>query len=339
MKKIIFTSIFWLLVSLLFAQTKNETELRVTLRDGSSFAGKTAMGNVTLITNYGKLEIPLQNVSSLDLGITPDKSNETRIINLIKQLGNSDENMRKSAYDELVKMEIRAIPVMSNFIYSEKYQPTEFTDYTPESALSELKSTHNIDDNFSDKDVITIDYQYTMGGVYDFKKLDLKTEYGLLSLPKEKIKHIDVLYVPSSGENSDKTFILLASKHISGNNNGGWLKTGIMLKQGQKFSITASGEITLASLSNNKYHPDGSTGTSTSTTTDTYEGDYNYGSTSAYPTYGNVVYKIGESGTMLKAGAKFNGSASAGGLLYLSMYETVYNASNTGSYTVKVLLK
>ncbi|MBI3502458.1 MAG: hypothetical protein HY063_11765 [Bacteroidetes bacterium] len=337
MKKIIGVIICLLFIGVI-TYSQNQTEVRLSLRDGSSFSGKTTMGNVTLITDYGKLEIPLQNVTSLDLGIPSDKSNESKIINLIKQMGNSDENMRKSAYEELTKMTVGAIQVISDFIYSEKYQPAEFTDYTPESALSELKSIYGIDESVSDKDVITIDGQYTMGGRYDLKKIDLKTEFGMLSIPKEKIKHVDVLYTPT-GDGSDKNFILLGSKHISANSNGGWLKTGIMLKQGQKITITASGEISFASLSNNKYKPDGKVaGSTTSTTTDYDYGEGDYGG-SAYPTYGNVVYKIGETGTVLKAGAKFNGTVQSSGMLFLSVYETVYNASNTGSYSVKVLLK
>ena len=169
--------------------------MRVLLRDGSSFSGKTVMGNVSLVTSYGKLDIPLLSVTALDLGITPDRSNETKIRNLIKQLGNSSADMRKSAYEELTKMSIGSIQVINDFIYSDKYVAAEYTDYTPEGALSELKSSLNVDESVSDKDVITIDGQYTMGGIYDFKKIDLKTDYGTLSLPKEKIKHIDVLYL------------------------------------------------------------------------------------------------------------------------------------------------
>ena len=339
MKKLISVISFAAICIISFSQSKNETEVRVALRDGSSFSGKTLMGNVSLVTDYGKLEIPLQNVTSLDLGITPDKSNETKIINLIKQMGNSDENMRKSAYEELSKMNIGSVQIISDFIYSEKYQPAEFTDYTPEGALNELKAALSVDESISDKDIVTIDGQYTMGGTYDFKKIDLKTEYGMLSLPKEKIKHIDVLYTPT-GDGSDRNFVLLGSKHISSNGNGGWFKTGIMMKQGQKLNISASGEITFASLSNQKYKPDGKiSGAATTTDVDYGEGDYNYGSSSTYPTYGNVVYKLGETGTVMKAGAKFNGAVQGSGMLFLSIYETVYNASNTGSYSVKVSVK
>ena len=61
------------------------------------------------------------------------------------------------------------------------------------------------------------------------------------------------------------------------------------------------------------------------------------GSGTTYPSYGNVVYHIGDnSAEALKAGAKFTGTAKTSGMLYISIYETVYNAANTGSYTVRI---
>lgn len=316
---------------------QNDVELKLTLRDGNVVSGTSKMASVSLTTAYGKLEVPIKNVTALDLGIVSDKATSDKVGNLIKQLSNSNEQMRKTAYDELVKMDIKAIPAISDFIYSSKYEPSTYTDYTADGAMGELQSKFNVLDNISDKDVVSIDYEYSMGGIYEFAKIDLKTEYGTLSIPKEKIKHIDVMYTGDSGS-GDMTFKLLATKHISSNTSGGFLKTGIMLKQGQKFSITASGEVTFASLSGSKYKPDGSiAGTTTAPIAD-YEGDYGSGST--YPSYGNVVYKIGETSTqVLKAGAKFNGVAATSGMLYISIYETVYNASNTGSYTVKISLK
>lgn len=314
----------------------SDVEIKLTLRDGNVVSGTSKISKVNLQTDYGKLEIPIKNVSSLDMGISADKLNNDKIISLLKQLSNSDEQMRKNAYDELLKMDIRTIINVSDFIYSSKYEPSTFTDYNAESLLSELKSKHYVENDLSSKDVVAIDYEYTIGGTYDFQKIDLKTEYGTLSIPKEKIKHIDVLY-SGSGESGEMVFKLLGTKHISSNTNGGWLKTGLMLKAGQKMTITSTGEITFASLSGSKYKPDGSIGSSSAPAiNDSYE-DYGAGS---YPTYGNVVYKIGENSTqILKAGAKFNGAAQNSGMLYLSVYETVYNAGNSGSYTVKISLK
>ncbi|MCX6295964.1 MAG: hypothetical protein NTX97_07840 [Bacteroidetes bacterium] len=332
--------IFGVLAIALFAfnvHAQNEVELKLTLRDGNLVSGTSKISSVSLSTAYGKLEIPIKNVTALDLGISSDKTVNDKVANLIKQLSNSNEQLRKTSYDELIKMDIKAIPAISEFIYSAKYEPSTYVDYTADAALSELQSKYNVGNDISDKDVVSIDYEYTMGGTYEFTKLDLKTEYGTLSIPKEKIKHIDVLFSGDNGS-GDMTFKLLGSKHISSNTDGGWLKTGIMVKQGQKINITASGEITFASLSGSKYKPDGSIAGSTAAAITDYEGDYNAGNT--YPTYGNVVYKIGEtSSQMLKAGAQFNGVASASGLLFVSVYETVYSASNTGSYTVKISVK
>ena len=97
--------------------------------------------------------------------------------------------------------------------------------------------------------------------------------------------------------------------------------------------MAATGEVTLASLSNAVYKPDGST--KASGATDYTGGDYEGAST--YATYGMLVYKIGENSyDNLKAGAKYTGTAKTNGMLYLSIYETVFNANNKGSYNVKV---
>lgn len=311
-------------------------ELKLTLRDGNILSGQSKLGNISLVTDYGKLEIPLKNVSSIDIGITPDNANSEKIIATVKQLSNSSEEMRKNAYDALTKMSIGTIPVINDFIYSEKYEPAEYTDYTAQMVLSELQSIYNVSDGYSSKDIVQIDYEYSMGGTYSFKAIDLKTEYGTLNIPKEKIKHIDVTYIDATGS-GEKAFVLQANKHISGNANGGWLRTGIMVRSGQKLNISASGEITLASLSNGKYKPDGSV--KSANENNEYPDEFYDGGSTSYPNYGNVVYRIGETGTALKAGAKFSGIIKNSGVLYISIYETVYNSNNQGSYSVKVSVK
>lgn len=202
------------------AQAQNDVELKLTLRDGNVVSGTSKIANVSLSTAYGKLEIPIKNVTSLDLGITSDKVTNDKVANLVKQLANSNEQMRKTSFEELVKMDVKAIPAISDFIYSAKYEPSTYTDYTADGALIELQSKYNVENTISDKDVISIDYEYSMGGLYEFAKIDLKTEYGTLSIPKEKIKHIDVMYSGDSG-NGEMSFKLLATKHISSNTAGG----------------------------------------------------------------------------------------------------------------------
>ncbi|MFY9309239.1 MAG: hypothetical protein WAQ28_09365 [Bacteroidia bacterium] len=235
-----------------------QVQVRITLKDDNIISGTVQLSKITLVTDYGKLEIPAKNVSGIRLGVKPE-----------------DEENGK--------------PI----------------------------------------DIVEIDNTYSMAGQTNIKTLDVKTDYGMLSIPGDKIERMEV-YMVTDGQS---TFKLMASKHISSNTPGGWLNTGIMLKKGENFTITANGQVVFASLSGAKYTPDGKVaGTSAS--------NYDYPTVesgdNAYPNYGNVVYKIGEQGTMLKAGDKFSGTSPDYGVLYLSIYEVMFNPANTGSYIVKV---
>lgn len=330
MKKLTFLIIATIFSIAILAQ--NKTEFTVTLKDGNIVTGTTNISIVTLATDYGKLEIPIKNVTSIELGLNPDYSQKKKLESLVKQLNTSNEEMRESAYKSITELKASAIPVLEEISYSSDYLSSEFTDFTLSNAIAELKATHNISNDYKTKDIVSIDYEYNMGGKYDFSSIQLKTEYGNLTIPREKIEKIDVMFYDAS-EGGMKTFKLFANKHISGNKDGGWLKTGIMVKNGQGVDIISSGEITLASLSGNKYKPDGSYKNSTSN-------DFqSNSSTSNYPVYGNTVFKIGETGTAIKAGANYKGKVSGSGMLYLSIYETVYNASNTGFYIVKLKVR
>jgi hypothetical protein len=334
------TLIGLLLSGFIFSQ--KTVDIKLNLRDGSSISGTTSMGDVILKTNYGQLSVPIQNVSTIVVGIGKDKASSDKALQSLKILNaNGSEETRKGAYEDLVKLGVKAISAINEFQNDPKNsQETEVVgEYTIDNALAEIKSTFNIDDASRINDIITIDNEYTMGGIYEFTKLDVKTEYGNLSIPKEKIKTMDVSY-SEPGNGNEVVLKLMGGKHISGNQQGGWLKTGIVLKQGQKFTINASGEVTLASLSNQKYKPDGSYIAAGGTSYPAAAPAEDYGAGTTYPVYGNVVYKIGEASyETLRAGAKFTGTAKTSGMLLISIYETVYNAANTGSYTVKVSLK
>jgi hypothetical protein len=339
MKKLI-TCVTLIYASFSFAQKQVDVSLE--LLDGNMIKGTSVMNDVELITAYGKLQIPIAKVSHIDVGIGKDPAVSEKANSSLKLLAtNPNEATRKLAYTDLVKMGIKAIPAIQDF-YNDSKNSTEenqTSDYTIENALTEIKSVNNIGDDAPDEDVVLIDNNYIIGGIYNFVKMEIRTDYGNLSIPKEKIKSIDVS-LPFEAGAGEYALKLIASKHISGNTAGGWLKTGISLKVGQRFSITANGEVSLASLSNTKYKPDGSSKAESATEfTKVYGAEEEGTSTTTYPSYGQVVYKIGESSTEnIKAGAKYKGIAKSSGMLLISIYETVYNAANKGSYSVKISL-
>lgn len=328
--------VFLSLALSLHTTAQKQAEVNLELHDGNIIKGTTTFNDIELVTNYGKLTIPASKVNNIKIGYGKDRSNNEKAMTHIKLLNTSNnEEIRKAAYTDLVKMGIKAMSALEEF-YNDPKNITESDysgEYTIDNAYEEIKTNNNIGESSTAEDIVTIDNSYTMGGTYNFTKLEVKTEYGSLSIPKEKIRSIDI-FISSGNGGGEMFFKLMANKHISGNNNGGWYKTGITLKAGQKFSMSATGEVTLASLSNGVYKPDGSNKASGGTD---YVGGGEGEGAGNYPTYGMLVYKIGDNSyENLKAGAKFNGTAKTSGMLYISIYETVYNANNKGSYNVKI---
>lgn len=321
-------TVFFLFLSVAFSSmviAQKEAEVKVNLRNGSVINGKVKVTTVEMSSVYGKLSIPYADVTSIELGIMPDKSNKSKIDFQLKQLMNENETTRQNAYEELMKLKPGEIYVVEDFLSSESYTPLEEGSFTADELVEDLKMKYGITD-LNPSDMIVFGSGYSIGGTSNFQTIALITEFGTLNIPREKIQSMDVLFVPSDGKDAQKSFVLQASKHISGNTAGGWVNTGITVRKGQKIQINAKGSVILASLSNGKYTPDGPEGTAANL--------YNY--EGAYPQYGMVVYKIGESGTATPAGSKFSGTVKQGGTLYISIYETVYNASNTGTYNVTV---
>ncbi len=124
-----------------FAQKQVEVNLK--LRDGSIVSGTSSISDISLVTDFGKLVIPTKNVSSIKVGIPSDKGVYDKAKSYLSQLGNSSDELKKGAYEELVKLGIKAIPAVSDFINDPKNTIEYSGEYTPDNALNELKSNGN----------------------------------------------------------------------------------------------------------------------------------------------------------------------------------------------------
>lgn len=191
--KLLLFSISILFSGLLFSQ--KPVDVKLNLRDGSTISGSTVMSDVNLKTKYGQLVIPIKNITTVEIGLANDKAISDKALVYLKVLNsNSSEELKNNAYTDLVKLGIKAIPAIIVFQEDSKNMTEEtiVSDYTVDQALSELKNIYNVSDATRMEDVVFIEEDLKMSGTYDFVKLDVKTEYGNLSIPKEKIKSIEV---------------------------------------------------------------------------------------------------------------------------------------------------
>ncbi|MCS6818472.1 MAG: hypothetical protein RMJ53_10920 [Chitinophagales bacterium] len=304
------------------------TPLRLTLRNGNIIDGRCELKQIKFTTAYGLLTIPIKDISDIYMGILVDHKIKQKVSAYVDLLHSAKEQECKKVFKNLVNAEIEAIPVLEEI---EEQDDFPYPQYSVSAALVELKEKFGVEEA-STQDVVILNQIHSFPGVIDIQIFKIYTDYGFLEIPRNAIKSVEVL-IANTNE-TKKNFKLQANTHIMANPQGGWLNTGIKLRKGQLITIESQGEIKLASLSDQPHKPDGSYLPPNSSWVSGNDADPN-----ASPVYGNVIFKIGETGAVKKAGSKYSAKAYGNGILFLSIYETVFNESNSGHYnvTVKVL--
>ncbi|HRH56841.1 MAG TPA: hypothetical protein PLS10_04250 [Chitinophagales bacterium] len=305
-------------------------QLTVKLKNGDVVTGKTTLPKITVITAYGSLTIPIEKVSNLKLGIVSDHTKDGAVLPDLSKLQTANEAEAKVIYERLFAYGTPILSTVITFTQNPFYKISDNEKYTIEQLIDELYKKADLTTGQSVNDAVTFDGSNYLEGSVAFGDITIQAEYGNLTFRRDKIESLDISPVEEVTPNSDGSYKLKGNYHISGNdNNKGWLNTGVKVKSGDKFVITATGKVVLKSLSGGTYGPDGYvSGTKDAAYTDDME-----------TKYGSVVYKIGEYGQIKQAGSKYEGVAAEEGVVYISIYETVYDKGNTGSYNVKVVKK
>ncbi len=332
-KHFFFLSVLLCMSTLLLAQPKPtsrsnaKVQVSLRLRNGDLISGASNLLTIQVSTAYGAMALPVENVQEIQLGLNNPSLDRESIEKWAEQMKMPDPETQKTAFDALTTLPAGAIVILQEYMNSEAYVAMNNVEYTIPAAINVLMAKYGIDDKTAMNDIVKYDNDYVIEGTCNLgEKIEVTTAYGLMAIPRNDV--VSMLLTPITHESgpSSRQYAVMGNKNISANNEGGFLNTGIVLKPGQTFTINASGKVTLASLSGNVYAADG--GINGSPAPDD-------GGTNA-PTYGALVFKIGEGGELVKAGTQYKGKATVGGTLYLAIYETVFNAGNSGSYKVKV---
>ena len=305
-------------------------QLTVKLKNGDVITGKSVLSKITVTTAYGSLTIPVEKISNIKLGIPSDHTKDGAVLPDLSKLLTANENEAKIIYERLTGYGTSILSTVLTYTQNPFYKTSDNEKYTIEQLMDDLMKKANINSTADINDAVTFDGLNYIEGSIAFSDIVVQAEYGNLTFRRDKIENLDISTIEDVTANPDGSYKLKANYHISGNdNNKGWLNTGVKVKSGDKFSINANGKIILKSLSGGTYVPDGySSGTKDGAYTD-----------DLVIKYGAVVYKTGEFGEVKQAGSKFEGIANEEGIIYVSIYETVFDKTNSGSYNVKVTKK
>jgi hypothetical protein len=331
-----------------FSQVK--IEISALLYNGKTILGTSDLKEINVQTSYGNFNIPIKKAKQIYFGLKTDANLQTKINAHLAEFKSSSESVRKNAYNKIIEIGIKAIPTISKYIDANTELP-EPEDFSANAVYNALLGKTNTVENLSEMDILQFDSDYRIQGNVLLQKIDVKTEFGLQSIPISKISAMEISQIENFG--SITGFKLMANKHISSEADG-WLNTGIKLKAGQKINISANGVIKLASLSNAKYTPDGAVEkiaevaaypepiaaedsvVSIDETVQFMPPAIVEEPYYSYPDYGQLVYRIGETGEALKVGSKFTGKIEKTGVLYLSIYESSLDKKNSGFFTTKI---
>lgn len=322
------TAVFYLTLFTAVAANINAT---VHLKNGDIISGKSILPKISITTPYGVLNIPTAQISAIKFGILSDHSKDGAVLPDLSKLQTLiNDGEAKVVYERLLAYGSPILSTVITFTQNPFYKMTDRENYTIEQLIDELSVKANLTSNNSINDAISFDNNNYIEGAVVFADIQMQTEYGFLTFKRDKIESIDITPAEETPQSTDGSYKLKANYYISGNtDNKGWLNTGVKVKPGDNFTISASGKIVLKSLSGGIFTPDGYwSGTKDNSYTDDMS-----------PKYGAVVYRIGQFGDVQSAGSTFSGTAKSEGTIYISIYETVFDKTNTGFYTVKVLKK
>lgn len=306
------------------SQTVNEkVQLTLHLKNGDIITGDSELTEIRFETDFGNLNFPIDQVSSIKVGLKDSEFDKSYLLSLLDKIEYGNAKDKEKAFDNIVKLEEGAIPFIKAYLESTPSNNSpENADISVATAYEVMLAKYKVDRNYNIYDVVTYQDKYQMEGTYAFDDISVGTDYGKIRIKRNRINLIEVKIVNEGLENQ-KAFKLFANRYVSGNSEGGWLNTGILVKQGETLKMSANGQVTLASLSGNIYTPDGGMNGSA-------------GPLGEQLNFGNVVFKVGQSGKVQKAGANYKGVANQTGIVYISIYESVFNSANNGFYNVNV---
>ncbi len=252
--------------------------------NGSVLYGTSKMKDIVVTTSYGKLNIPLKDVTQIIFGLEKDENISADINKNIQILANSsDEKTIQATSESISKYGLKAIYHLQKFL-EKNASSTNIENVN--TLINDILLSNGVNEDYTLNDVVVLSNGDKISGDVDFKIVEFNNNFLNINIGVNKIKSMDISYFDNI--DGQYTFLIKASKHIMSNNNGGWLNTKIKVKKGQTIEISATGEIVLASLDNKKYTPDGNV------VGEPQNKSYEEDPASTYFNYRTLIFKIGE---------------------------------------------
>jgi hypothetical protein len=300
---------------------EKDRPIRLYLLEGSMVSGKLSVESLTVETEFGKLEVPVDKIVSFTPGMDHRPDERQKIGRLIQQLGANVAAERDAAQ--------KALTEMGSTIRGELERHAKDDDAERRSRiqkiLTELAEQEEDGDRAVRQALIPQDTLettlFTVVGKISPQQFAVQTPFGQLTLALRDIRRAE--------RETEETPEVRKSLQVTGAHfvQISFAESGVRLNRGDKVQVTADGKLTMTPWGNNAVSgPDG-------------DQRYQWYIQPDMPS-GTLIGRIGTGGKVFKVGSKHTFTADRAGQLYfaIAMNPQFINQGHNfpGEYNVKV---
>jgi len=283
-----------------------EQHHEVRLKSGTVLVGRIEPERWTVRTSFGTLEVPVADMKQVRFGRLSDPERIERVRAALALIASEHPDERARARKRL---KAEGAFAAQDLAAAAKEHDDPEVQRTCKELLEEMKLKP--EQMTPDEDRIETSTFPIRGRVGpDSFKVTVE-ELGELNVHRSDIVRIR-LYKQAS----------VVKVTVSGTNMwpNGWVDTGVKLKKGEKYRITATGRIRFPNWGNRTFTP---------------EGDYRMGNINGIPN-GSLGARISSSGKQFKAGASHTGVADRDGTLQVCLMANMRGHPTDGEFKVSI---
>lgn len=297
--------------------------IRLHLMEGSVVSGDLSVAAITVETEFGTLEVPVEKIVSFRPGLESHPQERRRIGMLVLQLGSQTPKER----DEAQKALLDIGPPIREMLEEHRNDDDAERQTRIEKILADLEELASEDDlGFGDEppliDEDTVETtRFTVVGRISPESFTVKTKFGDLNVALRDIRLVE--------RESDTRPEIRKSLDVDGTNLAqfNFKSSGVRVERGDVVNITADGKLVMTPWGNNQFStPEGGA-------------NFQWYIPNQIPG-GALIAKVGSSGKEFKVGVKHTFTVTRPGVLYFAIAMAPQFAQQgynfPGEYNVKL---
>jgi len=284
----------------------------VRFNDGSLVRMTILQNDVEVMTKYGKLTIPLEDIRRIDLGLHLPPGLDQQLDQSIRLLASSAYKDREEASRDLVQAGHLAYPFLKRASRNADLEVT----HRVTGLMKRIADKHAPEQlKMKEEDVVHTTEFAVIGRLVAPTIKARSAHFGDLAL---KLSDLRTVHLRAAGRECELT--VDAAKHGSAPDQ--WLDSGVSIDASMRIVVASEGQVDLWPQGPGQYltSPKGYT---------------TAGKGSSFMA-GSLVGRVGETGKVFFIGERFDGAPAEEGKLYLQIVPAPWNNASTGSYRIRV---